>query len=48
MTHASSDNQGLICAFELGPVTVLCCAAPGSFHRHLAIFMIVPASVSVQ
>jgi hypothetical protein len=21
MTHASSDNQGLICAFELGPVT---------------------------
>ena len=22
MTHASSDNQGLICAFELDPVTV--------------------------
>jgi len=22
MTHASSDNHGLICAFELGPVTV--------------------------
>src|SRR5262245_51487981 len=22
MTHASSDSQGVICAFELGPVTV--------------------------